>query len=92
MMRWIITKDHYGEGPQGTSLNAVGVQGPRDCDPKTPTPHCFKMYTDDNELVYEGKCSDVEFYPLDDFGMPNFGCTYIKYFVKTPNGYRWETL
>ena len=42
----------------------------------------FRMYDDDNELYYEGilwdstdGCHDMA--PLDDFGMPNAGCTRI---------------
>lgn len=60
---------------------------------KTACPYHFKLYTDDNDLIYEGFCSDNDsedaFAPLDDYGMPNFGCSYIQY--KQPDG-TWETL
>ena len=61
-----------------------------DCDNATPeqidqlkkdgfTEH-FKMYDDDGELYYSGYSKpDADFDPLDDFGMPNAGCTEIKY-------------
>ena len=52
----------------------------------------FRMYDDDNILYYEGimigKYTELE--PLDDFGMPNAGCTRIDtYNTKTGN---WETV
>ena len=49
----------------------------------------FKMYDDDHILVYTGRLlgdpnSEEGFGPLDDFGMPDAGCTGIKY--RSPNG------
>jgi len=79
--RWVITVDHYAEGKPGTNSNAVGIMGPRGCNSLVDTPHLFKMYDDGRILVYEGMSSRVGFDPLDDFGTPNFGCTYIEYFV-----------
>ena len=40
----------------------------------------FSMYDDDDICYYEGIIyGDYDgFEPLDDFGMPNAGCTYIK--------------
>ena len=40
----------------------------------------FSMYDDDDNCYYEGMIyGDYDgFEPLDDFGMPNAGCTYIK--------------
>ena len=40
----------------------------------------FTMYDDDDNCYYEGMIyGDFDgFEPLDDFGMPNAGCTYIK--------------
>lgn len=88
--RWIITKDHFAEegADPKTNLNAVGMNGPRYCDESIPVPYAFRMYDDDKTLIYEGFCSEIEFYPLDDFGTPNFGCTYIEYLI---NG-KWEML
>lgn len=88
-LTWVITEDH-------------GVCN--DCDNATPeqieqikkdgfTDH-FKMYDDDGELYYSGyskPLNDVDgFEPLDDFGMPNAGCTEIKYRNATSGKY--ETL
>jgi len=57
----------------------------------------FKMYDDDETLYFRGYMSytnhdqlgsDLEFTPLDDFGMPDSGCTEIKYLEKG----EWRTL
>jgi hypothetical protein len=52
----------------------------------------FRMLDDDNEVYFEGYCTDnsseYAFSPLDEFGMPCYGCTDIQYFE---NG-RWESL
>jgi hypothetical protein len=39
------------------------------------------MFDDDNILYYEGRIlgNYRGFEPLDDYGMPNAGCTKIKY-------------
>lgn len=51
----------------------------------------FYMYDDDGELYYTGKLfwdgddepgEEIIAAPLDDFGMPNAGCTRIKYRAK----------
>lgn len=91
---WIIDKDHIKDAdkPAGTNANAVGLTGPRnavDTPPTTWGKHQFKMYDDDNNLYYEGylyfdpKFEDREpevwFFPLEDFGEPNAGCTSIHY-------------
>jgi hypothetical protein len=53
----------------------------------------FRMFDDDGVLYYEGYSNDNNgekaFDPLDDFGLPNAGCTDIKY--KNKLG-RWESL
>lgn len=40
----------------------------------------FTMYDDDNNCYYQGMIYGdyTGFEPLNDFGMPNAGCTYIK--------------
>lgn len=53
-----------------------------------PTVRRFRMYDDDGEPYYDGLflrsptstegCED-DFAPLEDFGMPNAGCTRIDY-------------
>lgn len=55
----------------------------------------FKLYDDDGELYYTGKmmCADGSdpmesgdlFAPLDDYGMPNAGCTELRVW----NGGEW---
>ena len=52
-------------------------------------PHKFLMLDDDKELYFEGVSNDdSSFDPLDDFGMPDYGCTDIKYFDTTTNSYQ----
>jgi hypothetical protein len=52
-------------------------------------PHKFLMLDDDKELYFEGLSNDdSSFDPLDDFGMPNYGCTDIKYFDTKTNSYQ----
>jgi len=58
----------------------------------TPFAHKFRMLDDDGIVYYVGYCEDGDseeaFNPLDDYGMPNDGCTEIQYWE---NG-KWETL
>ena len=82
-------------GPRDATLTAEEIK-------KHPKRVHFKMYCDDGELIYEGfnvewKPSDARtswrsepgFEPLDHFGAPNFGCTYIK--LRGKDG-KYETL
>jgi len=79
--RWVITKVHL-EGEE----HVKGMMGGRDCDPNLKSnPVRFSLYTDDDDCYAEGMlyCIDgeegcYEFAPLDDYGTPNWGCTYIK--------------
>ena len=76
---WAITKNHFDGQDEGVS------NGPLSHDEiiKHKDREFFQMYTDDDELIYSGYIVQDDdsqgFEPLDDFGMPNFGCTYIKY-------------
>jgi len=73
--RWVITKDRITNGEE------KGVDGPRNCNPDLKTNRAtFSLWDDDGECYYEGLIfGDYEgFEPLDDFGMPNAGCTDIK--------------
>ena len=76
--KWRITKDHIGIG------EADGVSGPWGCpdDSKDAgfTWTKFRMFDDDGELYYEGVMNEhcEGFEPLDHFGAPNAGCTFMK--------------
>lgn len=54
--------------------------------------HQFRLRDDDNNPYYEGVSDDNKtedlFAPLDDYGMPNAGCTDIQY--KNEKG-EWES-
>lgn len=88
---WIIDKDIISFGDH------TGTTGPRNISPehqemlKNGGGKKFKMYDDDGELYYEGRIVGEysEFEPLDDFGMPNAGCTDIQY--KNEKG-EWESV
>jgi hypothetical protein len=99
-MAWIITRDLLHE--QGIdNESSVGVYGPGGVSDvaynklKRGDGHMFLMYDDDDELYYEGlllgdPTSHQGFQPLDGYGMPNAGCTYIKYYNATTK--EWEIL
>jgi len=85
---WIITRDHIEDGA------AVGTGSPEwsfqpilrrsqkhlaELIKKYELSVRFKMYDDDGELYYEGSMQIEDFHPLDDYGMPNAGCTYLEY-------------
>jgi hypothetical protein len=86
---WVITHDYLHEKDKDLS-NDAGVIGPCKAPTSMSMPHRFRMYDDDNELYYEGVCSEESFDPLDDFGTPNAGCTRIDYF--NPSTHTWEIL
>ena len=86
---WIITEDHL----DGVDKGVIGPNGSTTdwaADPAQGEE--FMMYDDDNELYYTGRIvGDFEgFEPMDDFGMPNAGCTGIKY--KNATTGEWEYL
>ena len=96
-MAWIIDKDHIADpkAQPATNCNAVGLMGPRECSGDTSKMvHRFRMLDDDGEVYYEGRSDSRDdenaFGPLDNFGMPNAGCTSIEYL--DPATGRWETL
>lgn len=82
---WTITRDHVG-------TDAAGTTGPRNADESLLTVNAerFRMKDDDGVLYYEGVIGGDHygFEPLEDFGMPNAGCTTIEYRV---NG-AWRVL
>jgi hypothetical protein len=87
---WIIVEDHI-DG-RGASGGAVGVSGPRNACRELLAllehgeGRTFTMHDDDGEKYYTGRIlsfdgpgSEFDFGPLDDYGMPNAGCTEIRY-------------
>jgi hypothetical protein len=85
-MAWIIDKDCLDEVDCGSFPKStdVGTMGPRSFDGDTAKLiYHFRMLDDDEEVCYEGRCDscddDNALGPLDDFGMPNAGCTIIQY-------------
>lgn len=98
---WAISNDHLADNDAcpGTNANAYGVSGPRGNDLtakeifENPEAEKFRMLDDDGELYYEGFMLHGEestgFEPLEDFGMPNAGCTEIRYKDKDGN---WKGL
>ena len=85
--RWAITKDLIMTG-------AEGVEAPNGLDPTIKdNPARFSMYDDDGECYYEGFLVGDDasgFEPLEEFGMPNAGCTEIR--LKNPHTGAMETL
>lgn len=82
MNGWIIDKDLLADETEKapSNSNAVGMTGPRGYKGDGSELKCaFRMYDDDKYLYYEGRSAEVGLEPLDDFGMPNAGCTYIMY-------------
>jgi hypothetical protein len=82
-MGWIIDKDHFADKTKTApcNANAVGMIGPRSYkgDGKELKVR-FRLLDDDGELYYEGRSSsNSDFGPLEDFAMPNAGCTIIQY-------------
>lgn len=94
---WIITHDYL---PLDLELiSRVGFVGPRGVSQEqleqlyAGEGEPFRMFDDDRTLVYEGRflgdaTSEEAFGPLEDFGTPDAGCTYIEYMVAG----RWEVL
>ena len=77
---WMVDKAY---GP--CSNEKLPVHGPGDCDADEafgPNAERFHMMDDDGEIYYGGLIQGTDylgFEPLDDFGMPNAGCTEIHY-------------
>ncbi len=82
-MAWTIDVDHLAEpdAPAGSNRNAKGMTGPHNAIIREDwLKHKFRMLDDDREVYYEGRSDNYAgFGPLDDFGMPNAGCTIIQY-------------
>jgi len=83
---WIITHD-YTESDE-SDVGVIGQSGVQLTKEQILKGRAFKMKDDDGNIVYRGRIIGKYngFEPLDDFGMPNAGCTVIWYFVKG----KWE--
>ena len=97
---WIIDKDHL----DGTDTGVIGPRGANalmvnalQTDKKVG--EAFRMRDDDGELYYSGRIlfdhateleDETELAPLDDFGMPNAGCTTIEY--RNSETKKWEAV
>ena len=81
---WIVNYDHLEKKP-------VAVMS-GDFDKGAVLNQPFRLLDDDGVVYYEGLSDDSDseaaFAPLDDYGMPNAGCTSIQY----KRGTKWETL
>ncbi len=87
-MAWYISKDLIGDGEAVEKDTRSGYRKSRE-KYKERCQHKFRMLDDDGEVYYEGYSDDSSsFAPLDNFGMPNDGCTEMQYLE---NG-KWETL
>jgi hypothetical protein len=92
---WIIDTDHLFDPDDTVTPDEKGITGPHNAPAEFLTilegtapstgrmVHKFKMYDDDGELYYSGRYigpnDDSMFGPLENFGMPNAGCTDIHY-------------
>ena len=90
---WIITRDKIEDGaakgtgsPHLTDEDCSKLDLAKNIDQilqdlieKYEMDVAFKLYDDDDNLYYEGFMQEADFDPLDDFGMPNSGCTYLMY-------------
>ena len=79
---WIITKDFLFEKKESSrNETRTASIGYKEYIASEIEMFKFRMYDDDKNLYYEGMESIKDsFAPLDEFGMPNAGCTVIKYF------------
>lgn len=80
---WLITKDVLsGHDPVNTEVGTIGPRGISEELQerlRNGEGEKFELYDDDDILYYKGLLINGDgFEPLDDFGMPNAGCTAIK--------------
>jgi hypothetical protein len=89
---WIIVSDLLDD-------RTVAIIGPRNISPaieaqlRNGAGETFRLKDDDGEPYFLGRfigdsTSEHAFGPLDDYGMPDSGCTSIEYH----RGGRWEVL
>lgn len=100
---WEITLNYIGEFVKGEWKDNTGPLPPRrpvqsrdfdDEKAKTAKWFRFRLCDDDGELYYEGRSTDnkteAALDPLDSYGMPNAGCTMIRYLNEETG--EWEAL
>lgn len=98
---WIISQDclasSFDARDHDDYRDEAGTMGPRNLAPaaeaalKDGGGAAFRMKDDDGEVYYKGRIVGGDymgFEPLDDFGMPNAGCTSIEYW----EGKEWRPL
>ena len=83
MASFIIDIDHIGDGDCNGKMfgNEEYLQSGK-------AKHKFKLFDDDGELYYEGRCGNSSSFDPLDWAMANDGCTDIQYFE---NG-KWSSL
>jgi hypothetical protein len=99
---WVITQDHIFD-PAFDKTSGVGVSGPSD-SPFSPEEiqqkgTRFRLLDGDGELYYEGvfyaaedeEDGEADFAPLNDYGLPNAGCTDIQFWHPGKGG-GWRIL
>lgn len=79
---WIITKDHLDGSTDSSDAGTMGPSGiPYAIEERLKSGEGtrFRLYDDDDILYYEGLyLGDITYSdPLQDFGTPNAGCTYM---------------
>lgn len=92
MYAWIITHDHLVDVGENGDVGTIGPANATEADKvrlRAGEGDVFNMRDDDGELYYSGRLvvsgnttHDDQvacFGPLDDFGMPNAGCTTIRW-------------
>jgi len=72
-MMWKVTYDHFDQKP--VLVRSSNWRDDVDTSDWIP----FEMFDDDGNRMCAGLASEEDFGPLDDYGMPNWGCTYIKF-------------
>jgi len=85
-MAWKITKNMLPGTVSGVRSSLFEKYGDK-------ATHRFRLYDDDSTLYFEGvSTSNSSFAPLDDYGMPGYGCTEIRYWEKVGNKWGWYPL
>jgi len=90
---WIITADLLEDGDATGTIGPAGAGPDHIAQLKNGQGCAFRMLDDDEVLSYRGRIiGDFDgLEPLDDFGMPNAGCTTI-HLWKAGQGGGWEVV